>query len=102
MRRLNKQVFITLLSFSKSVGLRYLIVQNVYLNNQPCMNRPILIGLSPDEHNQGLRHYLFMIKLDRFNGRCNTLEDFPSRICALGKTEDVNINAFNLITETYE
>ena len=39
-----------------------------------------------------------MIILDRCNGSCKTLADSLSRICVPNKTEDVNANAFNIIT----
>ena len=35
------------------------------LNNQPCMTWPIVIDLNPDEYNQGLLYYPFMVNLDR-------------------------------------
>ena len=52
-----KQVFITLLSFSGSLAS----IANVFnlttcipLINQPCMIRPILVDLNPDEYSKGL------------------------------------------------
>ena len=42
----------------------------VSLNNQPCMTRPTLIYLNPDEYNHGLGYYKFMVNLDRCNGSC--------------------------------
>ena len=55
------------------------------------MTRPTLIKLNLDEYNQELRYYPFMVNLDKFNGRCNTLDDLSSRICVPNKTEDVNL-----------
>ena len=40
--------------------------------------------------------------LGRCNGSCNTLDDLSSRICCLNKTKNVNLNAFNMITEIGE
>ena len=62
MFRLIKQVFITLLSFSGSLAIKC-----VSLNNEPCMIRPILIDLNPVE----LNYYPFMISLDKCNASCN-------------------------------
>ena len=45
-----------------------------------------------------MRYYLFMVKLGRCNGSCNTLEDPSARICIANKTEDINLNVFNVIT----
>ena len=41
------------------------------LNDEPCMVRPTLIDLNPDE----LKYYSFMISLDKCTGSCNVL--FP-------------------------
>ena len=43
-----------------------------------------------------------MITLDKCNGSCNTLSQIFGRICVPNKTEDINVNAFNLITRTSE
>ena len=51
-----KQVFIVLLSFSESLAIKC-----VSLNDEPCMVRPTLIDLNPVE----LKHYLFVISLDK-------------------------------------
>ena len=39
-----------------------------------------------------------MVSLDRFNGSCNALDDLSSGMCVPNKTEDVNLNVFNMIT----
>ena len=54
--------------------------------------------LNPDKHNQGMYHYLFMINLGTSNRSCNTLDKLSTIICVLNQTEDVNLNAFNMIT----
>ena len=61
------------------------------LNNQPCMTWPTLIGLNPDEYNQGLHCYPFIISLNGFNGRFNTLDDPSVKIYVSNKTEEVNL-----------
>ena len=43
-----------------------------------------------------------MITLDKYNGSRNTPSEIGSRICVLNKTEDVNLNVFNLITKRNE
>ena len=81
-----KQVFIVLLSFSSSFATKY-----VSLNDDPCMVRPTLIGLSPVK----LKYYLFIISLDKCNGSCNVL---PPKICVLKKKQKTNVKPFNMIT----
>ena len=51
------------------------------LNSQPSMTRPTINDLNPDELNQGLSHYLFMVRLDKCNGSFNTTDDPSSKIC---------------------
>ena len=63
------------------------------------MTRPTLTDSKPNEHNQGL---LFMVNLDRCDESCITLDDLSSRVCVPNKTEDVNLNAFNMITRINE
>lgn len=38
-----------------------------------------------------------VVNLDRCNGECNTFDYLSSRICALNKTDDVNLNVFSMI-----
>ena len=38
-----------------------------------------------------------VVNLDRCNGECNRFDYLSSRICALNKTDDVNLNVFSMI-----
>ena len=58
---------------------------NVYLNNQPCLTKYALIDLNPDECNQGLRFYPFMVNFDRCNWSYNTLNETSVKICVPNK-----------------
>ena len=93
------QVLIALLSFSRSLAS----IANVFdctkcisLNNQSCMNRPTLIDLNPNQHNQGLFYHVFMVNLEKCNGSCNTLDDLSGKMSVLIKTK--NVNFFNIVT----
>ena len=56
-----------------------LVPKFIVMNNQPCMVRPKLIIVNPDE----LHYYPFIISLGRYDGSCNTVEDrFGTTICA--------------------
>ena len=84
MFRLIKQVFIVLLSFSRSLATKC-----VY-DNEPCMARPTLTGLNPIEPN----YYPFMTQpsihsLDKCNGSCNAVDDKSTKACASSKIKDV-------------
>ena len=80
-----KPEFIVLLSFGKSLAIKCL-----YLNDEPCMVTPTLIDLNPIE----LKHYPFMISLEKCTGSCNVLS---SKICVPKETKEINIKAFNII-----
>ena len=38
-----------------------------------------------------------MVKLDRYVGSCNTLNDLSNKACVPNKLEDLNLNWFNMI-----
>ena len=85
-----KKKIIALLSFSVSLGSKANVSKFktfIFLINQPCMTRPTLIDLNPDEYNHGLRYYAFMVNLDSCHGSCNTLDGPSDRICVPNKNK---------------
>ena len=38
----------------------------------------------------------FAVKLDKCNGRCNTLNDLSNKAFVSNKTKDLNLNLFNM------
>ena len=88
-----KQVFIALLSFSRSLATKC-----VSLNTKPCMTRPFLFVLNPFE----LKYYPFMISLDQCSGNCDFVDDLSIKICVSSKTKDINVKVFNMITNITE
>ena len=67
-------LFIVLLSFCISLATKYL-----FLNDEPCMVRPILINMNPVE----LKYYPFTISLNKCAGSCNVLSP---KICVPKET----------------
>ena len=55
------------------------------------MVRPPLIDLNPVE----LKYYPFAISLDKCTGSCNVLSE---KVCVPKETKDINVTAFNMIT----
>ena len=45
-----------------------------------------------------MHYYAFAIKLERFFGSCNSLNDPSNNVCIPNKTEDLNKHVFNIIT----
>ena len=57
------------------------------------MVRTMLIDLNADE----FRYSPFIIRINRCNGSCNTVEDTFGRIYVPNKIEDVSLKVFNMI-----
>ena len=88
-----KQVFIALLSFSESLARDR--TKCLFLNGEQRMIRLTLIHLNPGK----LKYYLFMISLDKCNGSFNFLSP---KICVTKETKDINLKAFNMLTNKNE
>ena len=69
----------------------------VSLSSQKCEIQPTFIKLHPNEYSQEFHYYPFTIKLNKWVGSCNTLNDLSSKVCVPNKTEDLNLNLFNMI-----
>ena len=52
--------------------------QNVSLNNETFMIRPILIDLNPVEPN----YYPLMVNLEKCNGSFNVADDLSTKMCS--------------------
>ena len=59
------------------------------------MVRPTLIDINPNE----LKHYPFMISLNKCAGSCNVLS---SKICVPKEAKYINVKVFNMITNKDE
>ena len=68
------------------------------MSNQKCMIQLTRINLRSNEYSQEFHYYPFLVKLDRYVGSCNTLDDLSNTVCVTNKTEDLNQNMFNMIT----
>ena len=90
MLSLIKQVFIVLLSFSRTLS-----TECVPLNDKPCMVTPTLVILNPVE----LKFYPFMISLDKWSRNCHVLS---LKICVPKEKKAINVKAFNMITNKNE
>ena len=88
-----KQVFIALLSFSECLARDR--TKCLFLNGEQRMIRLTPIHLNPGK----LKYYLFMISLDKCNGSFNFLSP---KICVTKETKDINLKAFNMLTNKNE
>ena len=67
------------------------------LSNQKCIIQPTLINLHPNKYSQEFHYYSFLVKLDGCDGNGNTLNDLYNNVCALNKTENLNLSLFDMI-----
>ena len=74
----------------------------VSLSNQKCEIQTTLTVLDPNEYNQELHYYPFAVKSDKCVESCNFLNALSNGVCLPNKTEILNINVFNIITEKNE
>ena len=61
-------------------------------------NQNMGFNLHPNENSQEFHYYWFTVKLDKYVGSCNTLNDLSNKVCVPNKTEDLNLSVFNMIT----
>ena len=61
------------------------------------MIQPTYINLHLNQYSQEFHYYLFAVKLDRCAGNCNTLNDLSNKLFVPNKTEDLNLNVFNMV-----
>ena len=85
-----KKMFIVLLT---SIVNASNLTKYVSLNNPKRKIQPSLVNLHPNEYSQELHYYLSVVKLDRYVGSCNTLNDLSNKISVSNKREDLNIHA---------
>ena len=72
------------------------------LSNQKCEIQSTLTNLHPNEYSQELHYYPFAVKLHRYAGNCNTLNDLSNKVCIPNKTEDLNLSVVNMIAVIHE
>ena len=52
----------------------------VSLSNKKCEFQPTFINLHPNEYSQEIHYYPFTVKLDKYVGSCNTLNDLSNKV----------------------
>ena len=52
----------------------------VSLSNRKCEIQSTLTNLHPNEYNQELHYYSFAVKLDKYIGSCNTLNELSNKV----------------------
>ena len=71
-----KKIFIVLLS---GLGNESNYTKCLWSSNQKCMIQPALINLHPNEYSQEFHYYPFLVKLDRFPGSWNIINELSNK-----------------------
>ena len=69
----------------------------VSLRNQKCEIQSTHINLHLNEYSQEFHYNLFVVKLDRCAGSCNTLNDLSNKAYVPSKTENLYLSVFAMI-----
>ena len=70
----------------------------VSMNNQKCKIRSEIINVNTNE----TIFYPYSIKINKWNGSCNTINDPCAKLCASDTIKDINVKVFNLMPRTNE
>ena len=66
--------------------------------NEKCMSRPKLIDLNKDEP----VFYPLIIKVNKYGGDCNNINDPMAKLCVPDIVRDMNVKVFNLLSRINE
>ena len=78
--------------------LKVKTLEFVSVINEKCMSRPKIIDLNKDE----LVYYPLSIKVNKYSGDCNNINDSMAKLCVPNIVKDMNINVFNLLARINE
>ena len=96
MFRFIKNIFFTAITFINFNLSNVNSLECISMNNQECKIRTEIINLNTNEP----MFYPYSIKINRFNGNCNTINDPHAKICVPGQIKDTNVKVFNLMSRT--
>ena len=93
-----KECFFTAITFTNFNLSTVNSLECVSMNNPECKIRAEIINLNS---NQPL-FYPHSIKINRWKGSCNTINDLYAKICVPDVIKNTNIKVFNLVSRTNE
>ena len=92
-----KQIFIsTMIFFGNLTNVNSL--ECISMKNRECKVRPEIISINSNNP----MFYPFSIKINKFSGNCNNINDPYSKICVPDIIKNLNVNGFNLMSRTNE
>ena len=97
MFRFIKQILISALMYFGNLS-NVNSLECVSMKNQECKVRPEIV----DINSNNLIFYPFSIKINKFSGNCNNINDPYATICVPDTVKDLSVKVFNLMTLTNE
>ena len=91
-----KKVFVSGLTVSSSSITGAL--NCVSINNQECKVRPEIVDVSSNNP----IFYPFRVKINRYSGNCNSINDPYVKLCVADVVKNLNVKVFNLMSRTNE
>ena len=93
-----KKCFLTAMTFFNFNLSNINSLECVSMNNQECKIRPEIINLNTNEP----LFYPYNIKINKYRGSCNTINDLYDKICVPDNIKNTNVKVFNLMSRTKE
>ena len=93
-----KKCFFTTITFFNFNLSNVNPLECVSMNNQECKIRQKIISLYANEP----LFYPYSIKINKYKGSCNTINDPYAKICVPEKIKNTNVKVFNLMSRTNE
>ena len=95
--RLIKQIFVSALMYfgnlSSVNSLEY-----ISMKNQECKSRTEIVNINSNDP----IFYPFRVKVNKWNGNCDNINDPYARICVPDDVKNLNVKVFNLMILTNE
>ena len=89
---------IIFIKLSKCTSLNAIPLSCISISNQACKARPEIITINSNNP----VFYPFSIKLSKWSGNCNNINDPCAKICVPDMVKNLNIKVFNLMSSTNE
>ena len=94
-----KQIFIPTMTFSGNLS-NVNPLECISIKNQECKIRPEIINVNSNSNTPIFYH--FSIKINKYSGNCNDINNPHAKICVPDAIKDLNVKAFNLMSRTNE
>ena len=93
-----KKVFFTAMAFFSFSPSNVDSLECVSMSDQECKARPKII----DVNNNEPVFYPYSIKVNKFSGSCNNINDLYARLCVPDIIKNINVKVFNLMQRLNE